>query len=40
MPDFVVSTGDEDDYMQHNQDLMQVKENTRLERNVKKAVLN
>ena len=26
MPDFVVSTGDEEDYMQHNQDLMQVKE--------------
>ena len=26
MPDFVVSIGDEEDYMQHNQDLMQVKE--------------
>lgn len=42
MPDFVVSLGDKDDnYTQHNWDLMQMKEkNTRLETKVRKAVLN
>ena len=38
MPDFVVSTGDY--YTQHNQDLMQMKTNTRSERKSEKAIVN
>ena len=41
MPDFVVSTGDKEDYYtQHNQDLMQMKTNTRSERKSEKAIVN